>query len=80
LCLSAIHDRAFDCHLFTLTDDYRVLLSATLKSTKDEFLRQVFWSIEGAAISLPDRFLPEIDFIARHRDALEHAGESRGTS
>lgn len=30
LCLSAIHDKAFDNHLFTLTDDWRIVLSAQL--------------------------------------------------
>lgn len=73
LCLSAIHDRAFDGHLFSLTDDYRVVLSEQLKATKDEFLKQVFWSIDGAPISLPDRFVPEVDFVARHRSRFEIA-------
>lgn len=73
LCLSAIHDKAFDNHLFSLTDDYRVVLSEPLKSTKDQFLRQIFWSVEGVSISLPDKFLPEVDFVARHRSCLEGA-------
>jgi putative restriction endonuclease len=79
LCLSAIHDRAFDSHLFSLTDDYRVVLSESLKSTKDEFLRQVFWCIEGMTISLPDRFVPELDFVARHRSCLESADTAGGS-
>ena len=80
LCLSAIHDRAFDGYLFSLTDDYRVVLSASLKSTKDEFLRQVFWPIEGATISLPDKFVPEMDFVSRHRNRLEGAGAAGESS
>jgi putative restriction endonuclease len=80
LCLSAVHDKAFDNHLFSLMDDYRVVLSASLKSTKDAFLRQVFWPIEGTTISLPDRFVPEVDFVARHRRRLEHAGAAGGSS
>lgn len=70
LCLSAIHDKAFDNHLFSLTDDHRIILSAQLKSTKDAFLQQVFWSVEGAPISLPDKFSPELDFIRRHRERM----------
>lgn len=73
LCLSAIHDKAFDSHLFSLTDDYRVALSAQLKSTKDEFLRQVFWPTEGRSISLPDKFMPELDFIRHHRKRMNEA-------
>jgi putative restriction endonuclease len=78
LCLSAIHDRAFDSYLFSLTDDYRVVLSEQLKSTKDQFLREVFWSIEGAPIALPDKFVPEVDFVARHRSRLDGAGATGG--
>ena len=73
LCLSAIHDKAFDSHLFSLTDDYRIVLSEQLKTTRDKFLREVFWSIEGTSISLPDKFIPEIDFVTRHRSRLEGA-------
>jgi HNH endonuclease len=31
LCLNATHDRAFDCGLITITDDYRVKLSPVIK-------------------------------------------------
>lgn len=79
LCLSTIHDKAFDSHLFSVTDDYRVVLSEQLKSTKDQFLRQVFWPIEGQSISLPDKFLPEIDFLTRHRSLLEGVGTTGGS-
>jgi putative restriction endonuclease len=67
LCLSAIHDKAFDNHLFTLRDDWCIVLSRRLKATKDTFLRDVFWSVEGKQIELPERFAPEHSFIAKHR-------------
>ena len=73
LCLSAIHDRAFDNHLFSLTDDYQIVLSKQLKSTKDKFLKDVFFSLEGIAISLPDKFVPERDFVRRHRRHMDVA-------
>lgn len=69
LCLSSIHDKAFDQHLFTLSDDCRVVLSAALKQTSDVFLREVFWPSEGKAIEMPERFAPRVDFLARHREA-----------
>lgn len=70
LCLSAIHDKAFDSHLFSLDDDGRILLSAHLKASKDSFLREVFWPVEGKQIQMPDRFLPDPAFLAKHRDAM----------
>lgn len=77
LCLSAIHDKAFDQHLFTLNDDYHVVLSATLKQTSDRFLREVFWPSEGKVIEMPERFAPHADFLARHRE-VTLAASSRG--
>jgi putative restriction endonuclease len=70
LCLSALHDKAFDTHLFSLSDDLRIVLSAQLKATKDSFLRDVFWRADGQAIELPEKFLPDRKFISRHRNAL----------
>ena len=70
LCLSTIHDKAFDSHLFSLTDDYRILLSGQLKKTRDDFLRQIFWPVDGLQIKLPERFRPEIEFLRRHRDKM----------
>jgi putative restriction endonuclease len=67
LCLSAIHDRAFDSHLFSLTDDHRIVLSTQLKQTIDDFLRQVFWPVDDKPIALPEKFSPARDFVARHR-------------
>lgn len=70
LCLSAIHDRAFDSYLFSLTDDWRVVLSSQLRSTKDRFLRDVFHPIEGQRIQLPERFVPTIAFVEQHRNHM----------
>lgn len=67
LCLSTIHDKAFDQYLFTLSDDHRVVLSHDLKQTTDTFLREVFWTVEDKPIELPERFAPDPTFIARHR-------------
>ena len=67
LCLSAIHDKAFDTCLFTLTDDFRVALSPSLRKTNDDFLKEVFWKIDGKSIELPERFEPDQRFLALHR-------------
>lgn len=72
LCLSVIHDKAFDSHLFSLTDDYRVVLSKQLKQTRDDFLRQIFLPIDGLPITLPERFRPEAVFLQRHRGRMLH--------
>ena len=73
LCLSAIHDKAFDKHLFSLTDDHHIVLSAELKASKDSFVQEVFWPLEDRQISLPDRFHPEPTFLRSHRKEMLEA-------
>ena len=70
LCLSAIHDRAFDKGLITLTDDLRVILSAELKQNSEDFVVKVLLPLEGKPIELPERFAPKPEFISWHRNTL----------
>ena len=70
LCLSAIHDKAFDHYLFSLSDDHRVLLSPALEQTRDDFLREVFHPIADKQVELPERFVPELAFVQRHRQQM----------
>ena len=67
LCLSAIHDRAFDKGLITLSDDFKIIVSDELKRREEAFVQSVFVSLEGSVITLPERFVPDPVFIARHR-------------
>lgn len=70
LCLSAIHDKAFDRGLITLSDDYEVMLSEQLKRNGDAFVAQIFLPLEGRKIDLPEKFIPSIAFLARHRGEI----------
>ena len=67
LCLSAIHDRAFDKGLITLADDFRVVVSNELLRRDEPFIRDVLLPLEGRKIDLPERFAPTQEFMARHR-------------
>lgn len=70
LCLSPIHDKAFDNHLFSLTDDFRILLSNSIRKTDNSFLREVFHPIEDKEIQLPERFLPDLKLVEKHRHMM----------
>jgi hypothetical protein len=70
LCLSAIHDRAFDKGLITISDDMRVVVSEELKRNKEAFVIEVLLPLEGKAIELPERFAPQTEFITWHRNEL----------
>ena len=70
LCLSAIHDEAFDRGLITLDADFRVLLSPQLEANIDEFVEVAFHAYSGQPISLPDRFRPDPELLAYHREHI----------
>lgn len=68
LCLNALHDRAFDGGLITLSDDYRVLVSRHLQEKcSHETERIILLDFNNRRISLPNRFLPDKEFITYHR-------------
>lgn len=72
LCLSSIHDRAFDQHLISLTDDLKILIGDFVKQRRDEpLIQSAFLSIEGKYIDIPEKFMPEKIFIEKHRSEFE---------
>lgn len=70
LCLSAIHDKAFDKGLITLTDDFKIVVSEELKRKNDSFIIEILLPLNGLAIEPPERFVPQAEFIAWHRSEL----------
>lgn len=52
LCLSAIHDKAFDHYLFSLSDDHRILLSPALEQTRKVFIRYFCKATRTGALDL----------------------------
>ncbi|MFZ0520287.1 MAG: HNH endonuclease [Candidatus Acidiferrales bacterium] len=71
LCLNAIHDRAFDCGLLTVTPDLTVKLSSKLrKNSADTAAREFVHRYDGVSISLPNRFIPNMDFIRYHNERV----------
>jgi putative restriction endonuclease len=71
LCLNAIHDRAFDCGLLTVTRDMKAKLSPKVKEkSADEATQDFLWRYDGATISLPDRFVPDAEFLRYHNEQV----------
>jgi putative restriction endonuclease len=68
LCLSALHDKAFDQGLFTLTDNFRIKLSDAVKAmSANRFAADWLVDIEGQSIELPEKFQPLAEFVDWHR-------------
>jgi putative restriction endonuclease len=69
LCLNAIHDRAFDRGLITVTDDYTVRISRQLKKHGGSSIR-ILTDFDGATIQLPSHFLPAPEFLQYHQQHI----------
>lgn len=71
LCLSATYDAAFDKHLISFDEDYRMVLSKDIKEyCTTTVCKEYFKDFEGKKITLPTRFLPDKTLLAKHRDKL----------
>lgn len=69
LCLSALHDRAFDQGLITITTELKVQVSKEIEMGKSNLFSSEWLSgIEGKMIALPEKFRPEIEFIKWHQE------------
>lgn len=70
ICLNYLHDKAFDRGLITISSDYRVMLSNKLKENKETNVYDFFIKYENERIFLPDKFLPDKEFIEYHNDFI----------
>jgi len=68
LCLSATYDAAFDRKLITFDDDYRLVLSKTIRDrVPTETLKTHFLGKEGQRIEVPTRLRPLKEYLDHHR-------------
>lgn len=71
LCLSRLHDAAFDRGLVTLDEEYRLVLSIELRAaTTNAVLEAAFVPFESKPINLPQKFHPDSAFLAIHRETV----------
>lgn len=71
LCLSATYDAAFDKHLISFDDDYRMIVSKDIKDYyTNDTAKAYFGNYEGKQIALPSQYLPSKKLLAKHRDLM----------
>lgn len=72
LCLSRVHDAAFDQGLITFDDSLRLVLSKGLRNHLSEsIVEDLFGKFEGKTLHLPDdAALPDLSFLANHRKSI----------
>jgi putative restriction endonuclease len=74
LCLNALHDRAFDCGLLTVTPEYRVRVSPVVTCLGDDSVCTLMLAYDGKPIRLPERFWPDKTFLEYHnRNIFQNA-------
>ena len=68
LCLNAIHDRAFDRGLLTITAEYKVRISTSIgkSSGRNDAVQHLLTRYDGEKIRLPRKFLPDQSFLEYH--------------
>lgn len=71
LCLSSLHDAAFDRGLIAIDSEFRLVLSSQLREhMSNATLKQSFEACEGKAIRLPNRFRPSSVTLDYHRNTV----------
>jgi len=72
ICLSRLHDAAFDRGLISFDDNLRLMLSPKIKKELSaKVIEGNFGDFEGTTLKLPDdAALPESSFVAQHREMI----------
>lgn len=71
LSLNALHDRAFDIGLITVTTDLKVRVSPRVKKlSNDKAVSDLLMKYDGELIQEPKRFLPDSRFLEYHNDVI----------
>ncbi len=71
LCLSVLHDKAFDRGLLTVLPDYSIVVSSELRKLRDDkFIQETLITCHGRQINLPEKFHPNPEFLRWHNNNI----------
>jgi hypothetical protein len=68
LCLSAIHDKAFDKGFLTVLPDYSIKVSKKILAYNNSEQINLLIKLDGKQIRQPSKFLPEKSFLEWHNN------------
>jgi len=67
LALNALHDKAFDNGLITITTDYHIKISSILlKQKQHNEVNEYFARYDNKKINLPQKYNPDVEFLKYH--------------
>lgn len=67
LCLSMLHDKAFDAGIITVAEDMTVHVSRKHAINADHFFNSALLAYDGKPLVLPKKFSPPAEFLSYHR-------------
>jgi len=67
LCLSVLHDRAFDVGMITIAEDMTVKVSSR-HADGSRFFETAISVYDSQPIALPEKFPPDAEFLSHHRE------------
>lgn len=71
LTLNALHDKAFDRGLITVTPDYIIKVSSEIKSSVEgDTVEDWLLSFANQKIRMPNKFFPRKEFLEYHNDVI----------
>jgi putative restriction endonuclease len=71
LCLSILHDKAFDKGLITIKPDYTIKISSAARQLAgNRFASEWLIDLESKQITLPEKFSPSAEFIEWHNEHI----------
>jgi len=75
LCLSNLHDKAFDRGLISFDQGFRLLVGEALhkEARRRAFAEANFLAYEGRRITFPERFSPDPELLRYHRERIFQA-------
>ena len=67
LCLSMLHDKAFDTGIITIAEDMTISVSPEYAANADHFFNSALLAYNGKLIALPEKFQLHREFLDYHR-------------
>lgn len=67
IAINALHDKAFESGLLTISTEYKIKISPLLfKQKASKITEEYFLRFENQDMILPSRFLPDVEFLKYH--------------
>lgn len=71
LCLNSLCDKAFDRGFITISDKYEIIVSNKIRDIcNGESVDKFFNVLKGHKINLPEKFLPQKEYLQYHNDCI----------